>query len=334
MAEREVTIDLNNKPLQEQPKENKDIKQYDMGPKSLVIKDDASVVDILLSSNQDELLPWETIQLPSLGIYYGGRIPDGKVEVRPLGLTADKILATSRLTQSGQAIDHIFKRYVRFPDKEFDPLELLVGDRTFLLFYLRGITHDHMYEFSIECSNESCSARSFHEYDLNQLQSKIQAPKAPSEPIRVALPYLTKRIGKDVWCEFRLMRGHDLQSLERIKKSQARLAGNRNTKNDIVIDKDIEEQLCLLVLNINGVSDHHKVQKIVKEKMSSSDTQAINEAINSYSPGIDLKIEIVCPECNNHMSLMLPITETFFRPQNRRGIGEGVDTPNGGGVYS
>lgn len=309
-------------------------KKYDLSPKKgNIAKESASsaeVVDLILSTNLDQLLPWERIQLPSMGLFYGGAIPEGIVEVRPTGLTADKILATARLTQSGQALDYIFKRYVRFPNAEFDPADLLVGDRTFLLFYLRGITHGNMYEFKVECTNEQCKASSFHSYDLNYMAENIQYPQVKQEPVQIELPYLTMKMGRRVYCEARFMRGRDLKVLEQRRKFTNKAIGEtvrsartgKQMSRQEIIDRDLEESMYLLITSVNGVKDAAKITKLIRDKMSSSDIQAVNEYLNNNSPGVDLRVTITCPECGTEMTMQLPLTETFFRPQVGRAMRE------------
>ncbi len=42
------------------------------------------------------------IILPSQGLYYGGKIPEGKVQIRPMGLHTEKIFATPRLAMTAR----------------------------------------------------------------------------------------------------------------------------------------------------------------------------------------------------------------------------------------
>jgi len=291
------------------------------------------LIRLIASRPQEDYLPWEKINLPSMGLFYNSRIPGGEIEVRPMGLVTDKILATSRLAQSGQSIDYIYKHCVRFPDQTFDPLDLLTGDRMFLLFYLRGITHGNNYEFTVTCSNEQCKKISNHEFDLNKLAKTIKSPKYQSEPIKIVLPFLTKKTGKEIWVAMRLMRGRDLQIMirnQKIKSSmmagQAQSAAEKEGRiemspTEVVLDTTIEEHLNLLIESVNGVNDRMLISQFVK-KMHASDTATIRETLKDAQPGIDTSIIIKCPECQVEMNLDLPVTESFFRPTESRRTGE------------
>lgn len=285
------------------------------------------ILDFIISKKPEDFLPWEKVTLPSMGYFYDGKIPGGVVEVRPMGLVTDKILATSRLAQSGQSIDYLYKNCVRFPT-EFDPLDLLQGDRTFLLWYLRGITHGNVYEFTVTCSNESCKRASVHEYDLNKLAETVQSPKVTSEPIKIQLEHFSKLIGKDVWAEARFLRGRDLSIIIQSQQNKQRIQGGvaRNAKTGAPmseqsdsLDSSVEENLNLIIVSINGNKDRMKISNALT-RMSSADTATIREVLRQNEPGIDTNILITCPDCQNEMKLSLPFTESFFRPTDSRRV--------------
>jgi hypothetical protein len=270
-------------------------------------------------------LPWEDCVLPSQGVYYDGKVPDGRVQVKPMGITADKIFATTRLVQTGQSIEYIYKNHVKFPDESFTPDMLLTGDRVYLLFYLRAITHGNMYEFMVKCSNESCGVSSQFEHDLNEIEANKRGPKHPSEPVRVVLPHLTKAAGKEVWADCRFLRGRDLQTISTRQQFMKRAVGNRarsiNSKQEDIVslDRSIEENLHMSIVSINGNTDRNVISELIK-KMSQQDTQRIRTVLSDESPGIDTEIVVTCPTCDNEMKIDLPITETFFRPKDSGGM--------------
>lgn len=284
-----------------------------------------SVVDLIINQSMDELLPWEECTLPSMGVYYNGKIPNGKVKVRPMGLYTDKIFATTRLAQSGQALDHVYKKCIQFPDKNFDPQDLLVGDRTFLLFYLRGITHGNIYEFALTCPNEDCKATKFYEYDLNLVGQTIRRPTYPAEPIKVVLPYFTKKFGREVYVEVRYSRGRDLQVMMQHKRITDSMAGSQNVRSKsgktmsgpskVIIDEAVEDNLNLLVESVNGERDRGKIKEFIS-RLQGRDTAAIRSVLDDTAPGIDTDIIITCSACGREINTDLPITDTFFRPKD------------------
>ena len=296
------------------------------------------LLDQVLAKKDDELIPWQSITLPSKGHYYDGQIPNGVVKIKPMGLYADKVLATSRLIKTGQAMDYIFKHCVRMPN-DFDPLDLLSDDRVFLLYILRGVTHGNDYEFILNCP--SCDNHSQHEYDLNELWETRQEPPVDSndlplqEPFKIVLPYLSQQVGDDFWVTVRFLRGRDTMDFLGTVSHDAGLPGKaRNRKNrgkkpvyDPIgetsenVDEALENNINRVIVSAMGVEDRDKIGKLV-EKMHSEDIGTISEWLRLNSPGIDTSIETDCPHCKAVINAPLPITESFFRPKKRRGSRE------------
>ena len=273
------------------------------------------ILDRVLSMPEDKVMPWEEVVLPSRGLYYAGAVPDGRVQVRPMGLAADKILATQRLAQSGKSIDWLFRKCVQFPDAKFDPLNLLAGDRIFLLYYLRGITHGNMYEFAVKCTNEDCGQSSTHEYDLNALSSTVTNPaNLGEEPFKIVLPHMSKISESEFWVKVRFMRGYDMQSMLNQRKVDTKLKGKISES----IDDTVENNLNMLVVEAMGSPDRMKIKGLIS-RLHASDTATIREFLRTNSPGIDATINVQCEHCSNEMKMELPITESFFRPTSSRG---------------
>lgn len=279
------------------------------------VKGPQDILDQVLQLQTDQMMPWEEVVLPSQGVYYDGAVPDGRVKIRPMGLDAEKILATQRLAQSGKSIEWLFRKCIQF-DNKFDPVNLLVGDRVFLLYYLRGITFGNDYEFIVKCTNEECGKSNTQTYNLNDLQNTIIRPDRSlgTEPFKVALPHLSKITNSDFWVKVRLMRGYDLQSIMNNRKVAKKIGGGRTVDT---IDDTLEDNLNMLIVEAMGSNDRSKIKTLVS-KMHSTDTSAIREFLRKYSPGIDATIDISCSECSNEMKMELPITESFFRPTVRR----------------
>lgn len=281
-----------------------------------------SFLDSVLSDSIDKFLPWEDVKLPSEGLYYDGKIPDGIVQVRPFGLQAEKIMATQRLVKSGKSMDHIFEHYVKLPN-DYNQQDLLASDRSFLLYYLRGITYGNDYEFSITCSNEDCKMVSPHIQDLSQLYTNMKKPNREigPEPFKVILPYFSSLFSKetgdkiDFWVKLRFLRGRDLYQL--FQKS-------KNDKYSNLSDT-IEQNLALFIVEImddvesnTGCSDHFKINKFI-QKLHSVDSSTIRDFIKENTPLLDTVVRVECPHCNNEMKIELPINENFFRPAKSRG---------------
>jgi len=296
-----------------------------------------AVLDQILEAADETLIPWEECHLPSSGIYYGW--PDGVVMVRPMGQMAEKVLATQRLAQSGQSMDLLFQECVKFPIG-FDSGDLLLGDRVFLLYYLRGITHGNMYEFAITCPSPNCGdgggSVSTHTYDLNELARTVTwaNPANGVEPFKVQLPYLSKVTGRDVSVGVRFLRGVDASDILARKKARKKMLAKpggvktrgvktrgvtdtrHQAQNNQSLDESVTENLNKMIVDVMGVTDHFKIRAFV-EKMHAQDTAAVREWLRNNTPGIDNTVTVTCPECELEFTVELPITESFFRPSKQ-----------------
>jgi hypothetical protein len=286
-----------------------------------------AILDAILSAPSEQLIPWEECTLPSQGIYYGW--PDGVCQVKPMGQVAEKIMATQRLAASGQSIDYLFRECCRFP-AGFDPSEMLLGDRVFLLYYLRGITHGNLYEFMFTCPNSDCGATTTHTYDLNDLAATIKPadPSLGEEPFRVSLPYLSQATGRDVWVGLRFLRAYDTYDMLASKRTKKKITGRggirskmsqtiqQQQQQQVVLDSTLDENLEKTIVSVMGVTDRFKIRNLV-QKLHAQDTATIREWLKENTPGIDTTVELVCPECGEEFTVGLPITEGFFRPAKR-----------------
>lgn len=284
------------------------------------------VLDSVLRKSEEELIPWEDCILPSRGIYYDGLIPEGLIKVRAMGIHADKILSTQRLAKSGASIDWLFDHCVKLPQEcdnnGFTHQDLLTGDRTFLIYYLRGITHGNEYEFVVKCPE--CDLSQIQTYNLNELSETMQGPDQSLglEPFKISLPYLSQKTNTDFWVKIRFLRGEDIQAMLGTVSSIKPRQGPRNRRKqqpDQVktrgqsIDETLENNLNLVIVEAMDETDRTKIQALVGN-MHSSDIAAIREFLKDKAPGIDTMIETNCEGCGNLMVLDLPITESFFRP--------------------
>ncbi len=298
-------IDLNSQPVPENQND------FGMGIKVPRINVDNSltpqeVLDAILSTPEDMIMPWEDCILPSKGIYYNW--DTDKVKVKPLTQMAEKILATQRLAATNQSLDHLFKYFVQFP-VQFDPRDLLVGDRMFIFFYLRGITYGNLYEFMVQCPNADCLDKTgnrtkfTHTYDLNRLASTIRYPNLAlgQEPFRVVLPHLSRVTNREVYVGVRFLRGFDTFT------SKDRLRKNPDEFNNAVADMIMKS-----VVHVMDSTDRFKIDQFMN-RIHDADYTAIKEFLNEYTPGINATAKIECPKCGTEFNIELPITDSFFR---------------------
>lgn len=270
---------------------------------------------------------FENIELPSKGLYYGW--DSGVISVKQMGLKAEKILATQRLAQSGQAIDFLFREHCRFPDG-FDSADLLLGDRVFILYYLRGITYGNQYEFAMKCP--ACDDTNTYEYDISELINTVQYANEElgEEPFKIVLPQLSERYNQEVWVGVRFLRARDTFDIlarrraknkgfgGRVKSRKSRQAVDprQQQSENVSIDNALDDQMDKIIVSFMGVQDRIEIRKLI-QNMKGRDTATIREWLRDNTPGIDSTVEVTCPSCEQESTVELPITEAFFRPAKR-----------------
>jgi hypothetical protein len=200
-----------------------------------------------------------------------------------------------------------------------------MGDRSFLLYYLRGITHGNVYEFIYTC--DECEKSSSQVYDLNTLSTRY-AQAGDKEPFKVRLPVASEKMGVDVHAYFRLLRARDVDRLAALNRimhsvngSEAKTVSTRIPRKqgtvkieNVKIDNSITENLASLVVSVDGITDPDLISKFLTN-CHMGDSIAIRQALSDNTPGVDVLIEITCPHCDAKSIRPLPLTETFFRPK-------------------
>jgi len=279
------------------------------------------LLDTIIGS--DTLIPWEQCELPSRGLYYNW--PDGYVKVRAMTQTAEKMLANQRLAKSGQALDAMLAECCQLPNG-FTLADLLVGDRIFLMYYIRGITYGNIYEFSVTCPD--CGVSNMHSYDLNNLSETITFADSEigNEPFKVHLPYMSEAVNKDVWVGLRFLRVFDTNEILARRKARSKAfstttvrnkkPGTNKSRSQPNNDDMIEEHMSKIIVSFMGVEDPFRIRQLV-DKLHAKDTHTIREWLKDHTPGISSAVDVTCPECGFDFSMELPITDTFFRPAER-----------------
>lgn len=294
--------------------------------------DPDKILDALLATPPERFNPFRAIKLPSLGLYYNWA--NGMVDVRPMDIVAEKILSTADLVRSGQALDYIYRACVRLPEG-FDPLDLLVGDRVYLLYYLRGLTYGNMYEFMAACDN--CGDSGTYAYDLVELYNTVvwADQRLGPEPFKVILPGLSASLGQEAWVGVRFLRGRDSQTIQSMVSNNKLMTGRavrrssnpferRREANQVVqekIDSAVTDNLENVIVSFMGVEDPIRVRQLASTRLSQSDRSVIRYWLRQNTPGPETMAEFTCQSCKKPFTIPLPITDSFFRAKVPATIG-------------
>lgn len=237
----------------------------------------------------------EPVDLPSGGKLYPPDNPasKGTVYVRGMTTAEEEILVTERLQRQGIAIDMILSRCI--VTKGINTLDLLSGDRTHLLYYLRAISYGPDYKFTAVMSG---GHQQEIEANVGELEIK-QLPKNFQEPF----PFQYK----GTTYELRLSRGHDEQAV-----IQARLQNDAKLKARAT-EIGGTESLKNLIVSIDGNTDKKFIAEQAK-KLPVRTAHAIRQELIRVSPGPVLRKAVVHEKTGASEEVTIAVTESFFRP--------------------
>ncbi|MDR3280365.1 MAG: hypothetical protein LBT23_07620 [Synergistaceae bacterium] len=224
-------------------------------------------------------------------------LPSGKkVEITPVDGKTERLIEDKKLLQSGAFIDKYLSSRIEAVDgdhsltpqqKEKVVLDMLSGDRNYMLYKLRIESYGPEMIFNYECP--SCKKTSGYKVDLNEMleDGTVKVYPYRDEALRVELP----RSGGYALIEY--MTGHDERRLAQLKSASfcdatliriAELNGNPPTRKDLddLIGKDL-----------------------------SAIRNGISEMANA---GLVSTIELTCLDCGKDYTVGLASIMDFFAP--------------------
>ena len=225
----------------------------------------------------------KVIDLPSKGIPYSGIEPT-KISIRSLKGKDEKLLAD--MVES-----NVEKKYLALLKQVMtgiNPEELTLGDRAYILLWLRVNSYSSTVSVNLVCQN--CEDKIVVDIDLTKINIK-DVPEDFKEPKEVTLSD-----GSIV--KVRTFRIKDEVLLEDLSKTKcfSDLYMYRWALS-IVDDKSIEKRMGFLD-NLD-VSDFEKIKEV--QKMS------------IHGPDLD-NVKYHCPKCGQDGSMILPFRPDFLLP--------------------
>lgn len=240
--------------------------------------------------------------LPSRGVLYGGKVPEGKVVIRDMTAKEHLLLAEAGGGILGK-LSAVLNACVQLPEGSVKLSNLLVPDRMALLLALRTRTFGPKYTMSWKCPE--CEARNKSEIDIARDLNERTPKEGLVEPFEVTLPH-----GKNV-VSLRFLRGDDEETVMRSAKSM-------QAQSTDGLDKSMLIRVALQIVAIDGAEQANTLVKLsFVERLHSADLFAIQDAIEAVEPGIDTSVHLTCPKCEADSKLQMSFTPEFFRPRVR-----------------
>ena len=257
-----------------------------------------------------------SINLPSKGILYEGKVPDGKVKCYLWDTDIEEIFSSGFGTSSS-LITEVLDRCLELP---FKSTELLVGDRYYAFMALRSESYGGEYTFPFQCTN--CSFKFKKTIDIMTDLSTVILPDGSKEPFDVKLP------DSGVTVQYRLLRGFDEEDIDEYterffqKKADkgAKLGqgarvlnvGGKRKKQQNPIYK---YRMAKHIIGVDGsVYDSDQSLDFIKELVG-LDSLTLRRSINEIDPRLDIRIEIECPRCDFTNESILPFSSDLISPR-------------------
>ena|GEM_PF-1481881 len=249
----------------------------------------------------------QKIQLPSRGVLYEGKLPDGWVNIRPFSTDEMELLVSprgDRFELLNEVIDAcLLSREVPLQD-------MLSGDRMFLLLQIRQLTVGSDYAVQLPC--RGCQGTVMINLSLEKDLSIRALEETDQEPFECLLPVCGKKLG------LRLLRVKDEAAILRYA---ARPSAVSNRK-----DPSYKYRLACCIATIDGSAvDVMTALRLIETPLHGRDSLVLERTYEKHDCGPDMILTTVCPRCSASMKDLIPLTDEFFRPQ----LGPALDGSGG-----
>jgi len=244
-------------------------------------------------------LSWHPIQLPSLGRYYGGKLPNGLIEITPWTTSQEEAIVNHSNDPSGRSIiDKLLERNVRYPDGFTYP-QLLVTDQHYILMKLRAISITCIYHVDHICP--SCGNSHEVKYNIDELPRITPKDEASwDEPFDVVLPNCGWKV------EIRHLRVSDIQVVEQYRKQ----------KENSPFDDTFILSTARKIVSVNGDNALHiNDKKEFIRRLVKIDLDVLRRWTEKFETGLDINVSATCSKCGHRDKWDLPLQSCFFRPK-------------------
>lgn len=244
---------------------------------------------------------WHPLQLPSLGRYYEGKMPDGMVEITPWTTAQEEMIVHHAASKSEDTlIDKLLSQNVRYPAK-FSYDELLLTDQHYLLMKLRSMSITCHYTVDHLCPN--CGKEHEVSYDIDKLEVITPDENVEwNEPFEVELPMCGEVV------KIRHLRIRDQKAIRNNKKRKEEAAALQ--------DDTLLFTLARKVVEMDGIQNP-PIKEVIGalRGLIKIDYDVLSTHAEAFETGIDESVVATCPRCKAEDKWALPLQTGFFRPK-------------------
>lgn len=259
------------------------------------------------------------VQLPSRGLLNGGKLPEGRIQMKPWSSDEQSIVYDQGIEATSK-FDRILENCLL--TKEVPLRDMLMTDRLYMMVIsrMRSFPNGGEYHVPVRCS--SCRSQFTQVVNLaKDLFVKVyeDLPVNPADRDETT-EYLGTEISEpriytlpmaQVDIEYRYLRGGDERQIA-------------NTAKRVVMqsvgttDPSLALRLSLMITKIDGKEVSPEEKHLFVRQMTAGDTEAFQEEVEETESGIDMSFFYQCKSCGFEEEVGLPFTADFFRPRRRK----------------
>jgi len=250
-------------------------------------------------------IPVSAVPLPSGGVIYPLDSPlhmQQTVDIRGMTTREEDILMSRALIRKGTVISELIKSCI--VTDGVDVQSLIGGDRNALMIAIRILGYGAEYAGSMDCPK--CEQKNEISVDLNGLEVK-DLKASPIEAGVNKFSFTLPQTKKEVIFKFLTGKEEEeiLATLEAKKK--------RGIQNDNIVTT----RLLHSIVSVGGIEDKTKLAQFISF-MPAKDSIALRQYMDEIEPGIDMKFDFTCKNCEHWEVMPLPLGPSFFWPNARK----------------
>lgn len=251
------------------------------------------------------------IVLPSNGYAYRTfpTLIGGQINVRAFNWEIESLMfGTSGDNTAKQytRLCTLLSRLVDWP-KGFQTGDLLEGDSAYIIMTARALTYPEQYHmFTTTCDH--CGEKEEHKLKIPEHLPQNLYP----QDFRGYVEYTTFN---DNVVNLRFLTLSDDTNCLRMSRERAQ----KNIIADDAVENDYQlNRLCMALESANGEKPANLEEaRVFFKSMPTDEREELAQAHRVHAPGINSKLSLRCPHCNEKYETFIPITMEFFRPRSR-----------------
>ena len=253
------------------------------------------------------LPPHQPVELPSKGkLYSNPAIKDGWIHIREYAAPEESLLAQMNRENVQQVLNSVLDSCIKGENVKAE--ELTSEDAFYLLVWLRANSYGPMYDIDVTCPHRDCAfGPDTHTINLSSFTVNYFTDEDNvEEPLVIELP--KTKIKVSLLC---LRRETELKAAKRVPIVQ-QWRGYKGDPTELL--KRAYSISKLILPDGEEVTNRLDIEKLCLQILPSSDSLYIDQQLETFNHGVDVRTEVTCRQCERTIYTIVPPGQDFFRP--------------------